>query len=406
MTTHPRILVLSPNLRIGGVERSLLGLLEALLSQGHDVTLFLNSHDGEFLPLLPKGVKLLPSIPAYGDLDRPIARVLFSPRPWMAVARLTAKLVTAIRRLTGHPGDLAPRAAAYCLAFMPKVPGSYDIALGFLRPHEMLLDKVRATVKVGWVHTDYTTVETGTDGAYEALTWGRLDAIAAVSDDVARTFASAVPVNPAKIVVIENILSSSFVRSQADSCEVSGEMPMEPGVARLCSVGRFTHQKGFDLAIEAADRLRASGRRFRWYLVGYGPDEPMLRAAIDGAGLGGTVIILGKKTNPYPYMKACDIYVQPSRYEGKSVCVREAQMLGKPVLITNFPTAAAQLEHDVDGYITECGVEGIVRGLERLMDDPALARRLATCAAARSYENLGEVSKVIGLWPTSRRADA
>lgn len=60
---------------------------------------------------------------------------------------------------------------------------------------------------------------------------------------------------------------------------------------------------------------------------------------------------LGKNLNPYPYICRCDLYVQPSRYEGKCVSVKEAQMLRKPVVITNYATANSQVENGVDGII-------------------------------------------------------
>ena len=81
------------------------------------------------------------------------------------------------------------------------------------------------------------------------------------------------------------------------------------------------------------------------------------------------VIILGKRSNPYPYIKTCDIYVQPSRYEGKSVTVREAQMLCKPVVVTNYPTAKSQINDGVDGVIVPMDNEGCAEGIVAFIQD-------------------------------------
>ena len=404
--SRPSILILSPNLRVGGVERSLLGLLEALRPDVCHVTLFLNSHDGEFMGMLPPHVRLLPAAPEYNDLDRPIRRVLFSRRPWIACARLLAKLVTTTKGLLGLQGDLAPRAARYCLPFMSRVPGHYDLAIGFLKPHEMLLHKVSATQKAAWIHTDYSKVETGVDVSFELECWDNFDKIVAVSDGVANIFTQVFPSLTDKVITIENILSASMVRKEARAFDVSVEMPRAVGVTRLCSVGRFTYAKGFDLAIEACGLLRAAGRNVCWYLIGYGSDEPVLRLKIQQLGLEDSFIILGKKVNPYPYMAECDIYVQPSRYEGKSVCVREAQMLGKTVLIADFPTAAAQLEDGADGLIAPGSPQGMTAGISRLMDDPVLSARLAQCAQSRNYDNLSEATKVVALCHDNSHATA
>jgi glycosyltransferase involved in cell wall biosynthesis len=133
-------------------------------------------------------------------------------------------------------------------------------------------------------------------------------------------------------------------------------------------------------------------------LIGFGGDESLIRANISEAGLEDQVIILGKKINPYPYMKACDIYVQPSRYEGKAVTVREAQILGKPVLITNFPTAKSQLEDGVDGMICPLSIDGVVDGIKTLIYDKELREKLVSTAAARNYSNRTEIKKIYSLF--------
>jgi glycosyltransferase involved in cell wall biosynthesis len=394
---RPRILIVSAGLRIGGVERSLLGLLAALNPDKCDVTLFLHSHDGEFMLLLPRWIRLLPPEPAYACLDRPIARVL-PRRPDIALARVAAKTVTGLNaRCRGIRGALLPRSIRFCLPFLPPIPGSYDLAASFLTPHDVVLRKTHAPRKVGWIHTDYTSMETGVDTAFEAPAWEPLDAIIAVSDEVARTFAQAFPSARQKICVVENVLSPEFVRRQAAERDVSSEMPVTNGALRLCSVGRICHQKGFDLAAEACRRLVDLGENLKWFIVGYGPDEASLRGKVDRLGLRDHFVILGKRTNPYPYIAACDIYVQPSRYEGKAVTVREAQMLGRAVLITDYPTATSQVLHGVDGYVTPLGVDGIVQGVRALTADKSLRDRLATSTRSRNYGNELEVEKIYAL---------
>ena len=109
------------------------------------------------------------------------------------------------------------------------------------------------------------------------------------------------------------------------------------------------------------------------------------------------MILLGKKANPYPYMAACDLYVQPSRYEGKAVTVREAQMLGKPVVITRYATSASQLEEDVDGVIVPMDNEGCAAGIAELLRDEAKMERLRQTCLARDYSGAEEVEKIYQL---------
>ncbi|WP_144266702.1 glycosyltransferase, partial [Clostridioides difficile] len=113
---------------------------------------------------------------------------------------------------------------------------------------------------------------------------------------------------------------------------------------KLVSVARLSHAKGIDNAVKALKLLHDRGlTNIKWYVVGYGGDEEMIRNIIKENNLEDSFILLGKKINPYPYIEACDLYVQPSRYEGKAVTVTEAQILNKPVLITNYPTAKSQV---------------------------------------------------------------
>ena len=143
--------------------------------------------------------------------------------------------------------------------------------------------------------------------------------------------------------------------------------------------------------------LVENGLDVKWYLIGYGGDEPLIRQMILKAGVQERVIILGKKDNPYPYMRECDLYVQPSRYEGKAVTVREAQMLGKPVVITNYATSASQLEDGVDGVIAPMDNAGCAAGIAALLRDPARMRQLSENCAKRDYTNSAEIEKIYAL---------
>ena len=106
------------------------------------------------------------------------------------------------------------------------------------------------------------------------------------------------------------------------------------------------------------------------------------------------VVLLGKRTNPYPYMKACDIYAQPSRYEGKSVTVREAQMLRKPVVITNYATAKSQIENGVDGVIVPVDNEGCAKGIADFLRNTQLQNDIISYLHDHDYGNVDEVEKV------------
>ena len=193
---------------------------------------------------------------------------------------------------------------------------------------------------------------------------------------------------------IENILPKELIYEQTEAPQ--NDMPSEESIS-LLSIGRFCDAKNFDNVPDICRRLIEAGLDVKWYLIGYGGDEPRIRQKIAEAGMEERVIILGKKDNPYPYLRACDLYVQPSRYEGKAVTVREAQLLEKPVVITNYATSGSQLEDGVDGVVVPMDNAGCAAGIAALLRDPARMRRLSENCKRRDYTNSAEVEKIYAL---------
>lgn len=224
--------------------------------------------------------------------------------------------------------------------------------------------------------------------------WEGNDAICGVSERASESFQSVFPELAQKVRTVENILPRELTCKQAAMPQT--DMPAGDGIS-LLSVGRFCEAKNFDNVPDICRRLVADGLDVIWYLIGYGGDEPLIRHKIEEAGMKERVIILGKKDNPYPYMRACDLYVQPSRYEGKAVTVREAQLLGKPVVITNYATSGSQLEDCVDGVIVPMDNAGCAAGIAALLRDPARMQQLSDNCQKRDYTNSAEVEKIYAL---------
>lgn len=397
-----RILIVSHAMEIGGAERALLGLLESIDTARVSVDLFLLRHEGELLDLIPDKINLLPPIPAYTVLARPITQTIKEGHVLLSAARLVgkhqAKQYDQKHGLT-ESGVAIEYSHKYTKRFMPPIQPDveYDLAISFLTPHYFVTEKVRARKKIAWIHTDYSVVQV--DTASELAMWSQYDYIASISENVTETFLSVFPTLKEKIVLIENSLPKSLIGRQANVFTVENEMPSD-GSIKLLSIGRFTEAKNFDNVPGICRRILAAGLNIKWYLIGYGGDEPLIRRKIAEAGMEGSVIILGKKENPYPYIKACDLYVQPSRYEGKAVTVREAQMLCKPVVITRYATSASQLEDGVDGVIVPMDNEGCAEGIAAVIRDRELQQRLVENTKERDYTNSEEIGKIYRILDT------
>lgn len=393
-----KILVSMYSMHIGGAERSLIGLLESFDYGLYEVDLFLYRHEGEFLSFIPNEVNLLPTIKQYTTFERPIKDIVKEGHIYLGCARILAKLKAKIKNRGLHNGHGTYKQMQYTWNYsmlgLPNIEKKYDVAVSFLGPHNFILDKVKAKTKLGWNHTDYFKA-VNPDKSLDEEMWSRLDYIVNVSQDSEESFLKVFPNLKHKTITIENIISSKFVRDQSNE-KIAGEMP-DDGSIKICSVGRFCDAKGFDMAVIACKKLIELGYDIKWYIVGYGADENYIKQLIIENNISEKFILLGKKINPYPYMKRCDIYCQPSRYEGKAVTVREAQILGKPVMITNYPTAKSQLENGVDGYICELSVKGIVDGIEKLCKDAELLNVVANNSRTRDYGNKIEMDKLYSL---------
>lgn len=281
----------------------------------------------------------------------------------------------------------------YTLSAMPQISDkTYDLAISFLTPHYFARERVKAKKYAAWIHTDYTALSF--DRSAELAMWSGYDAICGVSEQASRSFQTVFPELSDKVQTVENILPKELIAKQAEQPQT--DMPSD-GAVKILSVGRFCDAKNFDNVPDICRRLMENALDVKWYLIGYGGDEPLIRQKIAEAGMQERVIILGKKDNPYPYMRACDLYVQPSRYEGKAVTVREAQLLGKPVVITNYATSASQLEDGVDGVIVPMDNAGCAAGIAALLRDPARMQQLSENCVKRDYMNSAEVEKIYAL---------
>lgn len=381
------LVVFTGTMELGGIERSLLGLLDAIDYERYDVDLFLYGHHGPLFELINPKVNLLPEIKELAYLRDSLKEKLRHGCYYSAFLRLKDSLLS-----FGKPIDFDKTWAKIVQKYAPRLEKHYDLALSFFRPFDFISDKVDADYKLGWIHTDYTGEETNLMSLYDD--YKRVDKIIAVSEQCKNTFCKILPNLSERIVVMENILSRKFILEQAE-CKISDpQFIREQDICMLLSIGRFSYPKNFDNIPDICKCIIKKGKIIKWYIIGFGSEEELIRKSIIEANMQEYVIILGKRDNPYPYLKECDIYVQPSRYEGKAVTVREAQMLGKPVIITDYATSASQLEDGIDGVIVPQDNEGCANGIIELLDNQEKMKKLRLNCQKRDYSNMSEIQKL------------
>ena len=270
----------------------------------------------------------------------------------------------------------------------------YDVAVGYLGGESTyyIVDKVKAKRKIHWVHNDYRT--SGMPKKYDLKLFPRVDAIVTISDECLEILKEEFPIFKDKMICIENITSSVVINNRATEFKPKEYIGVENV---LLSVGRLSEQKGFDMAISAASKLKKQQINFKWFIIGSGPLESKLKNQIKKEKVEDYVVLIGTKENPYPYIKNCDLFVQPSRYEGKSVVIDEAKILAKPIVATAYPTVRDQIRNANEGVIVELSVDGIYKGLKEMVFDKTKQKEISNYLENHEYGNQTEIKKYIKL---------
>ena len=343
---------------------------------------------------------MLPQIDEFATLGVPIKDVLRKKKFKHAFGRLIGKIKAwkfkKTNSISGVNGVEIEYSYKYTKKYMPMISyNEYDLVIGFSTPFYFVNEKTKGKKKIAWIHTDYSSIPGDTES--ELRVWSIYDYIISISESVTKSFIKKYPTLKEKIILIENIISPKFIEQQANLIDISKEMKKEDDTINLLSIGRFCSIKNFTSIPEICAGIVKNGIKVRWYLIGYGAEEKHIKDEIIKFGMQDNVIILGKKINPYPYIKQCDIYVQPSKFEGKSVSIMEAKVLGKPVIVTNFPTAKDQVVNNYDGIIVPMDNDECSKHMVALLKDKEKIDFLTTNCKKTNYGNEIEVEKIYKL---------
>lgn len=246
---------------------------------------------------------------------------------------------------------------------------NYDAVITWeeMFPAYFLANAVTANKKIAWIHPDY--IQCGFQPQLDLPSFEKLDALIAVSEQGRQSMQKMLPSLRERVWAIENIVPVNSIREKA--LDEIKDMTAFPNLT-MVTVARLQNvSKAFDRAVRIAARLRDEGIAFQWYIVGDGEDRDNIRQMIDGSHLQKNMILLGAKDNPYPYIKAADLFVLQSYYEGKPVSVDEALILGTPVFVTDYAAARKQVD-DRYGWVVENREDAIFQGLRELLLNPGM----------------------------------
>lgn len=381
-----KILFVMTSLYNGGAERSLVNLLTEMPKDRYEIDLLLFKKAGLFLAQVPQNVRVLDTPKSlrrmYGPL-REAGRYL----PWKLAGNAVSLSLT-----KSAPERRAFRWKHFYSRVIEKLDGHYDFAIAYISSEILYYvdEKVDAKRKFVWIHNDYRSAQHPREYDYPHLK--NMSGIVSISDACVEILKEEFPAFSPKLFMLENITSSAVLKRRA------GEFFPEEyqnGQITLLSIGRLARQKGFDLAIKAAALLKKEGLAFRWFIIGTGELKDELSKQIESEQISDRLVLLGARENPYPYIKNCTIFVQTSRFEGKSVVLDEAKILAKPIVVTAYPTVGDQIMGGDEGLITELSPESITSGIREILGNRALREHISGFLAAHEYGNQDEVKKYI-----------
>ncbi len=385
-----KILFVINTLGRAGAETAMLELLRKLPPERYEVSLYVVLEQGELVHELPdyvalKNTRYRDSSVLSAEGKRALMKTLF--RSFFRNGRMLKKTGDIFQNLADmrKGSGIKPDKLLWRMVSDggERLNETYDLAIAYLEGAAAyyVAEHVNAKKKAAFVHIDYAGA--GYTRTMDHDCYRCYDRIFAVSDEVRENFCKVYPEYSDKTFVFHNMINRERIREMAK--RGLGFSDDFDGV-RLLSVGRLTYQKAFDISIPAMKILKDEGYPVRWYVLGEGDCREKLEKQIKSLSLEEDFLLLGSVENPYPYFRECDIYVHASRFEGKSIAIQEAFVLGCAVVASDCSGNREQMESGRDGLLCTLSAEGIADSIKRLIEHPNERECFAKAAAAKNMQ--------------------
>ncbi len=385
------ILIVSSSLNTGGLEKCLVNFCNHLNPGQYEIDLYLFNEGRSLQKELNDNINLLPEYPLYYTVyNYPIGKSLWSLLKAGKIQLFAYRLRRFIRARFKRNLN-----TVFDWKYMQKamMPASkvYDIAIGFEEGTACyyVAHCVNSKIKMGWIHTDIKKINSNNkldEAAFELL-----DYVCTVSQNSLKSLVEEYPdhANKMRCFCLPAMLDYRQIdRMASEPCELKKEQ------INIVSVGRLVELKGFHLCVEALYRLVNDGYDAMWYVAGEGGDRNLIEAEIARFHMQDRFVLLGNCSNPYRYINAADICVQPSSYEGFSIAVWEEKYLKKPVVATTIPSNFEILTNGKNGLLIERDTESIYKALKYLLDNPQERKYLAMNSANTFDKAMNVMSEI------------
>lgn len=332
---------------MGGVEKELISILRHLDTKEWDITLVLMYIiDQTVVDMIPDYVKVINL-----NIDKE-----YYCSDTITACRLRlkkGKIREALTLITKKTLRIGQTGSNVNIIELPSIDGHFDTAVCFHMHSPLMVryiaEKISACKKIAWIHNDFSTSGYRPDKIINYLS--KYDDIIGVSSQITEEFRVLCPQLSSKTKIVYNALDRDEIEAKSEEDNDSDFMKILRNRLFLLTVGRMEEQKGYDTALKTALLLKSKGLSFLWGFIGDGSKMSEIQKQIVEYGLENEILIFGRRDNPYPFMKQCDIYVQPSRHEGYCLTVIEAKLLGKVIVCTDFTGVREQINDGKNGII-------------------------------------------------------
>ena len=396
-----KILFVMNTMGRAGAEKALLELFKHIDRTEYEISLFVLTGQGELISEVPEYVKILNKNPipvsvhseeGRRKLIKSSLKALFTRFNFIRLIPYFVKNLKALKNNGVYqPEKLLWRVYA---DGTPVFDTKYDIAVSFIEGGAAyyVADHVNAEKKAAFIHVDYSYA--GYTRKLDKECYLKFDRIFAVSGEVAGVFNKAYPELSSKTEIFPNMIDREEIKRRAN--EGTGFTDGFSGV-RILTIGRLSAQKSLETSIETCHLLKKHGENIRWYVLGEGHRRRRLEEYIKKLGLEESFLLLGSKENPYAFIKEADIFVHCTRFEGKSLAVQEAQVLGKPIIVSNCSGNRELIINGEDGAVCDFDPKSMAKSIYGLIHDENTRRKYSENAAKKEYGERASIERLLDL---------
>lgn len=252
----------------------------------------------------------------------------------------------------------------------------YDYAIAYSH-HDYspyyVANKVKADKKIIWYHNGVYK-KNGKEYQKDKIVFDKFDHFIAVSTDCKKIIDNRFKFLHCRVDVLKNICNVEDIISRKDEGKPSSYLDISK--FHITTVGRLTKEKGADIAVKTCQHLVNNGYNVLWHWVGDGNEKLSIEEMISKSSLTNNFVLEGNQENPYKFINASDIYVQPSYYEAYSTTITEAKVLKKPIITTDVGGMRDQLIDGYNAFIVPVDYLKISKAISNLLDNRELMEKM------------------------------